>query len=839
MKRLPASLAMVALLVCFARVSHAAPPAAPSRVEDLLARMTLPEKIALLTGAADPKSIGQAGTIAGVPRLGIPPLRLADGPAGVRVARPATALPAPVALAATFDTGLARRYGSVMGTEARALGVDVLLAPMVNLVRVPEAGRNFETFGEDPLLAARMATAQIRGIQAAGTMATVKHFAVNNFENGRQSVSAEIDDRTLREMYLPAFEAAVEAGAASVMASYNRINGTFATENSLLLASILRDEWKFGGFTMSDWFATRSTAPSLRAGMDLEMPGSGMGPRPGFYGAALADAVARKEVPMADIDRSVRRILVAMERFGHLGGARTRPARDAAAGGRAAKDLAIAGMVLLRNQAQLLPLSRGTSIAVIGPTARTALVGGGGSAHVVPDKAKAPLAALRARARATFAPGLDLAGEPIPASALGGGLSRFSAPAGPAPVPGPPAPPPAATGPAERIDANLDLVGDASLPPGAVLWTGTLSAPETGDYSLLIQTDARASLWIDDTAVGTAGGFFGGNASLIPTSDGLTNAGTTVRLARGVPRRITVLAGPGGGFGPPSRARIQVRLAWVTPAKRRQRVAEAVVAARAASVAVVFAHDEGTEGNDRIGLSLPLEQDALIAAVAAANPRTVVVLQTGSCVTLPWVDRVGAIVEAWYPGQEGADAVAEVLFGEAVPGGRLPVTFPAHANDTATAKVARYPGIDGKAAYDEGILFGYRHHDATGKTPLFPFGHGLSWSPVAYSNLAVASGPQGSLVVSFTLRNTGSRPAVEVPQVYLGPTANPAIPMAPRQLAAFASVRLRPFETRSIRLTIDVRSRSTWSTTRKAWVVAPGRREVLVGASSRDIRLRG
>ncbi|MFM7321590.1 MAG: beta-glucosidase, partial [Armatimonadota bacterium] len=826
--RIPA-LAPLALGLLVVAGALAAPPAAPSRIDDLIARMTLAEKIALLTGAADPKSVGQAGTLAGVPRLGIPSLRLADGPAGVRVARPATALPAPVALAATFDTALARRYGAAMGTEARALGIDILLAPMVNLVRVPEAGRNFETFGEDPVLAARMAAAQIRGIQGAGTMATVKHFAVNNFENGRQTVSAEVDDRTFREMYLPAFEAAVDAGAASIMASYNRINGTFATENSLLLTSILRDEWKFGGFVMSDWFATRSTAPSLRAGMDLEMPGAGMGPRPGFYGAKLTEALSRNEITMADLDRSLRRILTTMDRFGHLGGARTRPARDVAGAARTAKDIAIAGMVLLRNRGDLLPLARATSLAVIGPTARTALVGGGGSAHVVPDQAKAPLATLRQRAQATFAPGLDLAGEPIPASALGAGLSRTAAGAGPAPVPGPPAPPPTATGPVSRIDANLDLVGDAAVSPGAVLWTGTLSAPETGDYSLLIQTDARASLWVDDTAVGTAGGFFGGNASLIATSDGLVNAGTTVRLARGVPRRITVLAGPGGGFGPGSRARMQVRLAWVTPARRRQRMAEAVVAARAASVAVVFAHDEGTEGNDRIGLSLPLEQDALIAEVAAANPRTVVVLQTGSCVTMPWVDRVGAIVEAWYPGQEGADAVAEVLFGEAVPGGRLTVTFPAHANDTATAKLARYPGIDGKATYDEGNLFGYRHHDATGKAPLFAFGHGLSWSRVDYADLAVKSGPRGSIDVSFTVRNPGARTTIEVPQVYLGTARGTTIPMAPKQLAAFASVRLRPGETRSIRLMIDARARSIWSTVRKAWIVVPGRRDVLVG----------
>jgi beta-glucosidase len=348
--------------------------------DGLVSHMTLPEKIAMLHGDRDPENLGQAGYLPGVPRLGIPALRLSDGPAGVRTGRPATALPAPVALAATFSPDLARRYGQTIGQDGRTFRQDVMLAPMVNIVRAPQAGRNFETLGEDPLVASRLVAAEIEGIQSEGLMATVKHFAENNQENARQSVSADVDARTMHEIELPGFEAAVKAHVAGVMASYNKVNGTYASENVVLESDILRGAWGFEGFVMSDWGATHSAEPALAAGLDLEMPSG-----PNF--AKLADGVRAGDVSEALVERAVGRILAQMARFGLLAPGRTALAMGTIpASSPTALEVATAGAVLLKNDKSLLPLRPDDfrSLAVIGPTGRTLLVGGGGSARVPP-----------------------------------------------------------------------------------------------------------------------------------------------------------------------------------------------------------------------------------------------------------------------------------------------------------------------------------------------------------------------------------------------------------------------------------------------------------------------
>ncbi|MER7619680.1 beta-glucosidase, partial [Nonomuraea wenchangensis] len=761
----------------------------------------------------------------------------------------ATALPAPVALAATFDPDLARRYGAVLGRECRALGMDVILAPMVNIVRVPQAGRNFETLGEDPLLAAALAAAEVRGIQGEGAIATVKHYAANNFENERQHVDVRVDERTLREIYLPAFEAAVAAGAGAVMAAYPRVNGRYCAENRHLLTEILRDEWRFAGWVMSDWGGTRSDLPSIEAGLDMEMPS-------GACFSGLAEAVTSGRLAGSVVDGSVRRILLQLDRFdllseprngpaggltggltgglsggpaggltgGPAGGGRARPVFDGVAGAVAAREVALAGAVLLRNKGDLLPLLHAdlADLAVIGPTAAAPLAGGGGSARVLRSGTESPYAALRRRAgtaaRVRFATGVDLDGVPIPASALS--LTRTRRGGG---------------GP-EAV-TRVDHTGAEALPAGSsYTWTGTITAPATGDYDLRVQgagappsSGGSITLTVDGTRVGAIEALLGGNSSLIATADGLINAGAVVRLEGGRPTPLRISAT--GVAGTP----LEVRLAWVTPARRQEAREAAAALARGARAAVVFAFDEGTEGADRTSLALPKEQDALIAAVAAANPRTAVVLNTGHPVLMPWLADVPAVLQMWYPGQGGADATAALLLGAACPGGKLPVTFPARAEDAPAATPERYPGVAGTAVYDEGVFVGYRHYDAYGIEPLFPFGHGLSYTRFAYEGLSVRPFGDG-LSVTFTLANVGRREGVEVAQVYVTPPADQPVPMPPRVLAAFSRVRLAPGERRRVTVTVPGRALRHWDG--QGWALAAGRRTVQVGSSSRDLRLR-
>ncbi len=792
----------------------------------LVAAMTLEEKLSLLHGRQDPSGQAGAGYIPGVPRLSIPALRLADGPAGMRTRLPATALPAPVALAASFDPDMARRFGQVIGREGRARNQDVLLSPMVNIVRVPEAGRNFETFGEDPLLAARMVAEEIRGIEGQGLVATVKHYVANNFEQDRRNVSADVDERTLNEIYLPGFEAAVEAGVGAVMCAYNKVNGVYACDHEELLTDVLRDRFGFEGWVMTDWFANHSLS-SLRAGLDQEMPGASFRGMQGVYFAdSLREAVATGTIPEASVDRAAGRILGQMHRMGLLdGSAQVRPTMDIEAGASAARDILVAGAVLLRNERNALPLRPDElgSVVVIGPTARIPLIGGGGSSRVTPLRTKNLLDALQQRAGTDvdlrYVEGIDLDGVPVPASALADGLERR-----------------AADGSTE-VDAVLDFTGDNALPPGQWTWNGTLTAPATGDYELKLQTrGASASLSLDGERIMSSGGFGGG--SLLPTRDGMSNATATVSLEAGVPLSMSISTGGGmfGFGGGPGGSPIQVRLAWVTPDRRAAFRREAVDAARDARAAIILAYDEGTEGRDRPTLALPGTQDELIEAVAGANRRTVVLVHTGSAVHMPWAEQAAALLQLWYPGQEGGEATAALLLGEANPGGKLPVTFPRTDADAPTAPQERYPGTDGRAGYDEGIFVGYRWYDAQGIEPLFPFGHGLSYTSFEYDALEVRPAGDG-LDVTFRVRNTGRVVGDEVPQVYLGPTQDAVVPMAPRQLAGFERITLTPGERREVTVHVGARQLSYWSVDADRWVRATGTRTIYVGASSRDIRL--
>lgn len=776
-------------------------PGAGRRVESLIGRLTLDEKLTFLHGATDPAPLGQAGYIPGVQRLGIPPLRLADGPAGVRVTAHATALPAPVMLAATFDPALARAYGEVIGREGRALGQDVLLSPMVNLIRTPYAGRNFETFSEDPLLSADMVAEEIRGIQGEGLIATVKHFALNNQEQDRQTLNVVAGEQTMHETELRGFEAAVAAGAGAVMGAYNKVNGTFACENPHLLTEVLRERWGFEGWVMTDWFAAHSTVAAITAGLDMEMP-SGT-----YFGDALKRAVQNGSVPEAYVDRSVRRILTVMDRFGLLDGSvPRRPARDPEAGARVALKVATAGATLLRNRRGALPLTgqAARSIAVIGPTGALPFVSGGGSAHVIPDRADSPLAAIKARAgsgaRVRHALGEDLFGKPVPAGAVTAGADFEE----------------------QRVAAGQTWTYD-----------GTLTVDDADEWTFVIHyTGTRPTVLLDGVELFPRapgiGELFG--SGLITTApDGLTVRRRTLELTAGGHRlQITASGGAGGQL---------FRLRRVTGATRAADVAEAVRAARAAHSAVLFAYEDATEGQDRATLALPGHQQELIEAVVAANPRTTVVLNTSSAVSMPWLDRTAAVLQMYYPGQEGAAATAAVLFGDADPGGRLTQTFPASDDRHPTAGYPRrYPGVDGVQEYSEGIHIGYRWYEKEGVEPLFPFGHGLSYTSFAYTNLEVTPARDG-LRVAFTVCNTGRRTGIEVAQVYIGPSPELRLDQAEHALAGYRRLELAPGERLRVTVPVSRRSLSSWDQGRHGWVLGTGRRAVRVGASASDLRL--
>ncbi|MBT2482988.1 glycoside hydrolase family 3 C-terminal domain-containing protein [Streptomyces sp. ISL-94] len=778
-------------------------PGGAAKIDALLERLTLDEKTALLHGAPDPAPLGQAGYLPGVPRLGIPALRLADGPAGVRVAKPATALPAPVMLASAFDPALAREYGRVLGREGRALGQDVLLAPMANLIRTPYAGRNFETFAEEPRLTADLVGEMVRGIQDEGLIATVKHFALNNQERGRDTIDAIAAERTLRETELRGFEAAVAAGAGAVMGAYNKVNGVYACESKPLLDEVLRGSWGFDGWVMSDWDAAHSAVAAIGAGLDMEMPGGT------HFGRPLREAVGGGSVPESAVDLAVRRILTTLDRFGLPAARRAaRPPRDAAAGARVARKVATAGAVLLRNEHGTLPLTGAAarSIAVIGPTGQVPFVGGGGSAHVVPDGAAAPLTAIRRRAgngsTVRYALGEDVYGRPLPPALL--------------------------TPPAALDDRSVDAGRGWSH-------EGEFRLAADDEWTLLVHyTGVRPGVRLDGEELfpvreGVAEYYAGGLLGSAP--DGMTVRRRTLALKAGT-HRLAVNA-QGGATGQ------RFRLRHITKATRAADLAEAVRTAKAARSVVLFAYEDATEGSDRTSLALPGGQAALIEAVAAANPRTAVVLNTPSGTAMPWLACTGAVLQMYYPGQEGAGATADILFGDVDPGGRLTQTFPADEKETPVGgDPLRYPGVGGRQEYAEGIHVGHRWYDAQHVTPLFPFGHGLSYTTWHYEDLTVRP-ERGGLSVEFTVRNTGRRKGTEVAQVYVGPSPDLKLDQPVRALAGYRRLTLAPGRSQRVTVAVGARALSSWDPERHAWVVGSGQREVFAGRSSRELTLKG
>jgi beta-glucosidase len=698
------------------------------RANSVVKEMTLAEKISLLHGTGmrglspmSPLAVqsnGGAGYVVGVPRLGIPAIQMSDAAYGVRSSgengRYSTALPDDLAGAGSWDLDTAYEYGALIGRELRDQGYNMYLGGGVNLAREPRDGRTFEYMGEDPLLAGKMIGQMIKGLQAQHVLGDIKHYALNDQENGRNAVNVNIDKRSMRETDLLAFEIGLrESDAAAVMCSYNRVDGAYACENKYLLTDVLKKAWNFNGFVLSDWGGVHGTAKASAAGLDHEEPGEL------FYGKGLEEAVKSGQVHMAEIDDHVHRILRSMFATGVIDDPPRKGVVDVEGGFEIAQKIAEQSIVLLKNdllenhRAQLpLDTSRLRTIAVIGAHSDVGMLSGGGSAQVDP-------------------PG-----------------------------------------------------GNAIMPPGEG------------------RTTWQAQIWF-------------------PTSP--------LKAIRAKVPAAKVQYDPGTD------------------------ISSAAALAKTADVAIVFAQQWESEGMDLETLSLPEHQDDLIAQVAAANPHTIVVLETGSPVTMPWVGQVNGILEAWYPGTRGAEAVASILFGDVNPSGKLPITFPKRDSDLPHPALVKPPkksttyrsdpepwtaiakGLPAfQVNYDEGLKVGYKWYDAEQKEVLFPFGYGLSYSSYGYSNLKVASGE--GVRLSFRLTNTGSRAGAEIAEVYAVLPASAAEP--PKRLVGWSKVQLAPGKSKEVTIEIDPWYLSIFDINRDAWQLLPGEYTFLVGGSSGDLPLK-
>jgi beta-glucosidase len=806
------------------------------RVASLLAQLTLEEQASLLAGA------DLWHTVA-IPRLGIGALRVTDGPNGARGTAfrggPTSAcFPCGAALGATWSPALVERVAGALADETLAKGAQVLLAPTVNIQRTPTGGRDFECYAEDPTLSSRLAAAFVRGLQARGVGACVKHFVANDVEWERHRASSEMDERTLREIYLPPFEAAVrEAGAWTVMAAYNKLGGTHCTEHARLLTGILRDEWGFEGAVISDWIAVQSTAPSVLAGMDLEMPGP-----PRHYGAKLLDAVKRGELDAAAIEACARRILALLARSGALDRAENPPeaAVDRPEHRAIAREAAREAIVLLRNQAAALPLdARVRRLAVVGPNADRAVIQGGGSARVSPHYAVAPLDGIRARAARA---GVEVVFERGPTAfrglpALEGPHLVQSADALPIEVEFFATPEPGdAPQHRERMrEAEVFWLqtpaGFTPKQPWSARLRAKLAVPESGAHRFSLVTGGQARVRIDGRTVidlwtsrepGTA--FFGLGSKEVKADVSLA-VGTTALIEVDYAQDRPHL--PGG-----------LRLGWAPP-EPDDAMERAVAAAREADAAILVVGldpDWETEGRDRESFHLPARQDELIAKVAAANPRTIVVVNAGSPVAMEWCDATAAALQLWYPGQESGNALADVLFGDADPGGRLPLTIPVRMQDTPA--FLDVPGESLRIGYGEGVFVGHRWYDAREIAPRFAFGHGLSYAHFAYGALRVAQERVRAgdpVVCEIDVTNTSARAGTEVVQLYAH-DAEASVRRAPRELVAFEKIALAAGETRAVRFEIAPRALSYWDVAEKGWKLEPGVFELHAGRSSRDLR---
>jgi beta-glucosidase len=824
------------LLGCILQAPAQAPvpdsPQIEAQAQALLAKIPLDQKIELLGGVNDMYTRP-------VPAIGLPGLRMSDASLGVRSWGPATAYAGGVSLAASWDPALARGIGQSLGRDARARGVNILLGPGVNIARSPLDGRNFEYLSEDPFLNSVLAVALIEGLQSQGVAATVKHFALNNQEYNRHNVSSDADERTMREIYLPAFEAAVTQGHVdAVMSSYNLINGVHATQNPFLNLKVLKGNWGFQGILMSDWHSTYNGVEAANNGLDLEMPG------PRFMNVeTLLPAVKAGTVKESTIDDKVLRILRTALRYGFLDRPQFDPVDStySVAGRAVALQGALESLTLLKNEGAILPLdpARLKTIAVIGPDAWPAVTGGGGSSTVQAFEPVSILAGIANLAGSgvhlLYARGLPREDDLFDDTAWTGGVKEetFSNPN-------------FAGAPSMKRLTNISnwkeapwMVSDPH--PLSLRYTGAFTAGKAGKYLILAAASGEDSYKV----------LVDGKEVLVQEHlEGQIPHNATLELAAGQAVNVVVDYLP---YAPG--VRLGLGIAYEpdlvsAEAKQFASIADVVV------LAAGFSPSTEGEGQDRT-FALPWGEDALIETIAAANPRTIVTLTSGGGADLRrWLDKVPALLATWYPGQEGGTAVADLLFGKQNPEGKLPVTFdrsweenPSFAyyypvkGEDASLHVAENgkPPVDyviPHVRYGDKLMVGYRYWTTTGKHPLFPFGFGLSYTTFSFAHLqAPATTASGSAVaVSFDVTNTGSVAGAEVAQLYI---SNPSstVSRPERELKGFEKVRLAPGETKHVTINLDARSFSYWSEKTHGWTIDSGKFVIRVGDSSENTPL--
>jgi beta-glucosidase len=799
------------------------------KIESLLNEMTLEEKVSLAAGADFWRTVP-------IERLGIPAIKVTDGPNGARGESfngkvTSACFPVGIAMASTWNTELVERVGKALAEEVKSKGAVVLLAPTVNIHRSPVNGRNFECYSEDPYLSARIAVAYVKGLQNEGVSACIKHFVCNDSEFERMSMSSEVTERALREIYLPPFHAAVkEAGVWAIMSAYNKVNGTSMSENSYLLRDVLKGEWGFDGLVMSDWFGTYSENIA-NGGLDLEMPGPAR-----WMGDSLLDELKAGRVSEETVNDKVRRLLRLMIRTNSLDTHEAKPeeALDRPEHRVLLREVAAESIVLLKNENAILPISQVEKVAVIGYNATTALIQGGGSAGVRPHYKVTPFEGISKAAEGQYEIAYELGATsfkmvPVMDAATvqaEGGMGMMGEFFTNQNLEGEPI--------SRRRYETLNLLWIDDIPEGvnrfnfSARFTGVYTAKTTGTYKFSLVSAGLSRLFIDGKEVlNNWENWQKGDAFF---AEGSIEAIASVELQKGQSYSLVMEYSNKGATIVSA-----VRLGCLTP-QPADMLERAVQLASESDIAIVFAglgEEWESEGYDRPTINLPASQNELIEKVAEANPRTVVVLNVGAPVAMPWLDKVAGVLLAWYGGQEMGNAIADVLFGKANPSGKLSETFPIRLEDNPA--YINYPGENGKVYYGEGIFVGYRYYEKKKVEPLFPFGYGLSYTDFAYSNLEV-TGSGTDVQVSVDVRNIGNRAGQEVVQLYVRDPQSKLV-RPEKELKAFAKVVLDAGETKTVSLTLKHDAFAYYDPAKKAWVAEAGAFEILLGASSADIRL--
>ncbi|WP_324757391.1 glycoside hydrolase family 3 protein [Haloarcula montana] len=796
----------------------------------LVDQMELEEKVQRTRGGSGGPS-GIAGYLPGIPRLDVPEMGMADGPPGASLGSPTTDFPHPISAAATFDPDFATRQGRAIAREAKSGDVTILLAPSMDMFRIPLHARAGETYGEDPYLASELAREYTVGVQSEGVVATLKHFAAYNQTSTTGSVNDYFspsehdviaDERTLREIYLPPFrEAITEGDAGAVMPAYNRVNGIFCSEHDDLLDDILRDDWEFDGMVISDWGGTHSTVHASVNGLDVEMPSGN------YFGSTLADAVENDRIDEETVvDEMVRHGLQAQHDVGALSGDRlgSEPARGTDEHFSLAQEMAAEGSVLLQNDTDALPLGDETSeIAIVGPDPTSFKQSVGGSDSITAIRRVALHQGIEeisgdttVNTVATRRPETVGPDEVRPTDDVGSGFTAEyfdNADWSGKPV---------RTRTEETVELTQSDLDSLDSDTVSVRWSGTLVPSESGTVALELTSQGSGRVVVDGEPVirSEGGGFIG------PKTEE-----ATLELQSGTEYEIVVEA----AGSPP------VTLEWTTPSV----IDDAAAAAADADATIVLAQTDTFYGDDRHEFGLPGNQNAVIDAVAAESDNSVVLLNTEAPVAMPWVEDVDAIMAVWFPGQEGGTAVANLLFGERTPSGKSPVTFAESLSDYLPGEVESlpddgraYPGVSGTVHYDEGVFVGYRHFDEADIDPLFPFGHGESYTSFEYSSVRVTpSSVEGgdSVTVRVDIQNAGDRNGQEAVQVYAAPQ-DPTVERPPKELAGVQKLSIAAGETETAEITVDADAFRYWDPDTEQWTLDTGQYDLLVGASSRDIR---